>query len=134
MSYNKKIDYLFVAFPSFLAECDELTPQDKAIFLYFVSSSHRNWYPSYRELSRKLSLGNSTIKKAIVKLQLLGFITARTSIRGDGTKNEINSYKVNLSNSEKWCPTLDLKEEIERCYELNGKQLECGRKPGHRVA
>lgn len=116
---SKKINYAFVAIPSFIAECDELTPQDKAVFLYLVSSSFRNWSPSYRELSQRLSLGNSTIRKSIIKLHLLGFITATTSIRGEDYKNEINRYKVNLTESHLWCPTLSLKEAIERCFELN---------------
>lgn len=116
---TKKINYSFVAFPSFLAESNVLSVQDKAVFLYLLSNSHRNWNPSYRELSQKLSLGNSTIRRSIVKLHLLGFITARTSIRGKTYKNEINEYRVNLMNPSLWCPTLDLKEEIERCYEIN---------------
>lgn len=121
MTYNKKIDYVFVAFPSFLAETDELTPADKAVFLYLMSCSHRSWNPSYKEFARKLSLGNTTIRKSIIKLHLLGFIVARTSIRGEALVNEINSYKVNLTSPDDWCPTLSLKEEIERCFEINNK-------------
>jgi hypothetical protein len=119
VNMTKKINYSFVAFPSLLAESNVLSVQDKAVFLYLLSNSHRNWNPSYRELSQKLSLGNSTIRRSIVKLHLLGFITARTSIRGKTYKNEINEYRVNLMNPSLWCPTLDLKEEIERCYEIN---------------
>lgn len=88
-----------------------------------MSSTYRNWNPSYRELAAKLSLGNSTIKRAITKLQLLGFITASVSIHGETYKNKVNQYRVNLKNPAEWCPTLDLKTSIERCYELNGSPV-----------
>lgn len=62
---TKQVPYIFIPFPAFLAECDELTPQEKAVLLFLMSSTYRNWNPSYRELAAKLSLGNSTIKRAI---------------------------------------------------------------------
>lgn len=120
---TKQVPYIFIPFPAFLAECDELTPQEKAVLLFLMSSTYRNWNPSYRELAAKLSLGNSTIKRAITKLQLLGFITASVSIHGETYKNKVNQYRVNLKNPTEWCPTLDLKTSIERCYELNGSPV-----------
>lgn len=119
----KQVPYIFIPYPAFLAECDELTPQEKAVLLFLMSSTYRNWNPSYRELAAKLSLGNSTIKRAITKLRLLGFITASVSIHGETYKNKVNQYRVNLKNPAEWCPTLDLKTSIERCYELNGSPV-----------
>lgn len=120
---TKQVPYIFIPYPAFLAECDELTPQEKAVLLFLMSSTYRNWNPSYRELAAKLSLGNSTIKRAITKLRLLGFITASVSIHGETYKNKVNQYRVNLKNPAEWCPTLDLKASIERCYELNGSPV-----------
>lgn len=120
---TKQVPYIFIPYPAFLAECDELTPQEKAVLLFLMSSTYRNWNPSYRELSAKLSLGNSTIKRAITKLRLLGFITASVSIHGETYKNKVNQYRVNFKNPTEWCPTLDLKTSIERCYELNGSAV-----------
>ncbi len=119
----KQVPYIFIPYPAFLAECDELTPQEKAVLLFLMSSTYRNWNPSYRELSAKLSLGNSTIKRAITKLRLLGFITASVSIHGETYKNKVNQYRVNFKNPTEWCPTLDLKTSIERCYEMNGSPV-----------
>lgn len=120
---QKQVPYIFIPYPAFLAECDELTPQEKAVLLFLMSSTYRNWNPSYRELAAKLSLGNSTIKRAITKLCLMGFISASMSIRGETYKNKVNQYRVNLKNPAEWCPTLDLKTSIERCYELNGSPV-----------
>lgn len=119
----KQVPYIFIPYPAFLAECYELTPQEKAVLLFLMSSTYRNWNPSYRELAAKLSLGNSTIKRAITKLHLLGFITAAVSIHGETYKNKVNQYRVNFKNPAEWCPTLDLKASIERCYELNGSPV-----------
>lgn len=120
---TKQVPYIFIPFPAFLAECDELTPQGKAILLFLMSSTYRNWNPSYKELARKLNIGNSTITKAITKLRLLGFVTASVSIHGETYKNKVNQYRVNLKNPAEWCPTLELKASIERCYELNGSAV-----------
>ncbi len=117
---TKQVPYIFIPFPAFLAECEELTPQEKAVLLFLMSSTYRNWNPSYKELARKLNIGNSTITRAITKLRLLGFITATVSIHGETYKNKVNQYRVNLKNPAEWCPTLELKASIERCYELNG--------------
>lgn len=116
---SKKIDYLFVAFPSFLAESDELTPQDKAVLLYLCSAISRNWNPSYRELTRHLGLGNSTIRKTILKLQLFGFIAVKKGKQEGSIKNEINDYFMNMNNPERWSPTMRMREGIISCYEIN---------------
>lgn len=120
---TKQVPYIFIPFPAFLAECEELTPQEKAVLLFLMSSTYRNWNPSYKELARKLNIGNSTIIKAITKLRLLGFVTASVSIHGETYKNKVNQYRVNLKNPAEWVPTLELKTSIERCYELNGSPV-----------